>query len=159
MASKATVAAGQGAIEQTPEAIREAFLQMVLVVPEMEGDGGANIIAQIMQGTSVLDSNDIWTSSDSEKLVGIELEIRSINRFESDYSEGLGWFFLVEAVNLRSGELIRFSNGSQTVMAQLVKAYLGDELPIRAVLEEAKLRRGHEGKPPQHLRIIATKVH
>lgn len=158
MAGKAAVAARQTSITASPEVIREEFLKMILVVPEMEGDGGANIIAQVLAGGSVMDSNDIWQTGDSDKLIGVELEIRAINRFASDFDEGNGWFFLVEAINRKTGELVRFSNGSQTVMAQLVKAHLGGELPIIAVIEQAKVRKGHTGKPPQHLRVLAVKV-
>lgn len=159
MVSKAAAKpARQTVLTQDATAIREGFLQMVLAVPAMEGDGGAQIIAQILAGGSVMDSNEIWETKDGDKMIGVELEIRGISRFESDFAEGVGWFFLVECINLRSGELVRFANGSQTVMAQLVKAYLGGEFPIRATIEQATPRKNHEGKPPQHLRIHAVKV-
>lgn len=158
MAARKTVAARQSGLVSDPEAIREGFKELVMMVPEIDGDGGARIIAQILAGGSSMDSNEIWTSGESDKLIGVELIIRGIDRFESDHKEGIGWYFLIEAINTKTSELIRFSNGSQTVMAQLTKAHMTDEFPIRATIVEGRTRPGHTGKPPQHLTIHGVRV-
>lgn len=120
-----------------PEIVRK-FAQMAENVPDMANDAGGAMLDQILSAETVeqLDATLSGLPS-AEDFGGKPLDIIGIAKAPSDYEEGLGFYLIVDAVVAATGEAVRFSTGSTTIVAQLVKAYDLDAFPIRVIPKRA----------------------
>lgn len=152
MALQDEVDANRDQIAELPPALVQQFAQMAVMLPEVESDGGASIIQQILNTVDVLDLDSPWQTKDPDKLVGQLLEFTDARRAPSDYAGGLGIFLVCDATVMGSGEQVTFTTGSFAVVAQLVKAYTLDALPLRAILRQSD-KPTKNGFRPHHLEI------
>lgn len=135
-----------------PQYVLDQFNQMVIMLPEVESDGGASMITQILNTVDVQELDAPWDTKDPEKLVDLLIHITDARRAPSDFAGGLGQFLVLDAVIAASGEQVTFTTGSVMVVAQVVKAFVLDALPLACVLRKSE-RPTADGFYPQHLEI------
>lgn len=140
----------QGLLDRLPADLVRQFSEMAMMLPETESDSGASIIEAILGAVDVHDLDSPWDTKDPDALVGQWLIITEASRSMSTYKESLGVFLVITAVQEDTGEEIVFTSGSMGVVAQVVKAYAADMLPLRAKLVRADKPTAN-GYWPQHL--------
>jgi hypothetical protein len=133
------------------------FADMARVLPTAEEDASMSIVAQILQATTVEELDAPWRDTDGEALIGVTFEAQSVTLHQSDYTEGLGVFLRVEGVRLDNGEVVSFSTGSVSTVAQLVRAFTLNAFPFVAEIVKAD-RPTKKGYFPLHLKIVAGKA-
>ena len=133
------------------------FADMARVLPTAEGDASMSIVAQILAATTVEELDAPWNDTDGDELVGVTFEAQSVTAHQSDYADGLGVFLRVEGVRLDNGEVVSFSTGSVSTVAQLVKAYVSGWFPFVVEIVKAE-RPTKKGYFPLHLKVVAGKV-
>lgn len=139
----------------TPE-VRQRFLDMVNLLPRGESDGGAGIIASLIEAGSPEALNAPWEADSTKSLVGKVVQINGVKVRDSDYTEGLGVFLVVEAVNLTTGEAMVFTTGAGSVVSQLVIAHAQGWMPLVAEIVQSS-KPTKDGYYPIHLRVIESK--
>lgn len=137
----------------TPQQL-DQFRDMARMLPAADGDGAARIVAQLLAADDLLALNKPWGSDSSAELAGKMLEIRGATYRESDFTDGLGVFLVVDAVDLNTGEPIVFTTGSSSVVAQIVAAHARGWLPAVARLVKSE-RPTTNGYYPLHLEFQA----
>jgi hypothetical protein len=152
----------KNAPESNPVGISPAtmkrFADMAAMLPRSEGDGAERIINQILNSQSVQDTNEIWGDlADAAKLVGQELTFETVKVMESDYTDGLGVWLLVEAVKNETGEAVMFGTGSVSIVGQLVLAYTRDEFPFAGKIVQSD-KATKDGYYPQHIKVTEGSV-
>lgn len=163
-AANAQAAPGGGAVALPTDARSVAlrnetlrqFADMARVLPTAEEDASMSIVAQILAATTVEELDAPWRDTDGEALIGVTFEAQSVTLHQSDYTEGLGVFLRVEGVRLDNGEVVSFSTGSVSTVAQLVRAYVIKAFPFVAEIVKAD-RPTKKGYFPLHLKIVAAK--
>lgn len=140
----------QGLLDRLPADLVRRFSEMALMLPETESDSGAGIIEAILGAVDVHDLDAPWDTKDPDALIGQWLIITDATRSMSTYKESLGVFLVITAVQEDTGEEITFTTGSMSIVAQVVKAYAQDMLPLRAKLVRAE-KPTASGYWPQHL--------
>lgn len=137
---------------QLPPHLVQQFSEMAMMLPETESDGGASILEAILNAVDVQATNKIWDGRDLGEYKNQTIIIERATRSRSDFQEGLGLFLVASAVLEQTGEAITVTTGSMSVVAQVVKAYANDELPLRCIVRVAE-RPSQAGFYPQHLEI------
>lgn len=136
--------------------IMSRFAQMAVGIPEARPDDAYDdILSQLLNATNLDDLNAPWDTAKTEDLVGYRLRIDSIQRFESDYTQGLGLYLVCKGQNTMTGEKFVVSTGSISVVAQLAQAWYLNMFPVLAefVVSERPTKSGYR---PQHLKIHAA---
>lgn len=142
----------RGALAKLPPPLLRQFADMAMLLPETEQDGGAAIIDAILNTVDVQELDAPWDDKDPEALWNRWLVITDASRSPSEYEDGLGVFLVVQAHDEEEGTDITFTTGSVGVVAQIVRAYANDDLPLRAKIVPAK-KRTRRGYLPTHLVI------
>jgi hypothetical protein len=140
------------ALAITNATLLERFAPMVTMLPlETEGDMSA-IFERIIDAGRWEDLDAPWESSDAEHLIGRKLILRSAKRRPSDFTEGLGFFLVMDCADYQTGEPVTAVNGSVAVIAQVVRAYAIGALPmvIEFVVADRPTKRGYH---PHHLKV------
>lgn len=153
MAKKDTDLVAAADLESRQAAVREQFLQMGYAIPESEDDGGLRILEQIAGANSVDNLDDPWNARDALAFVDRAITITGLVRKDSDFADGLGLYLLVDLVDHQTGEATKFTSGSASLVAQLVKAYAMDALPLDCIVRKAA-KPTKNGYWPQHLEML-----
>lgn len=125
-----------------PADIMATYMEMLNAIPSFEGDGGASMVAGILNAEKWEDLQDDASSLPNAKaMVGKELRIDhdGILSMESDqaFDDGTGIYLIIRSVDLDSGEVVVWQTSAMTVKAKLVKLFkLGGSYVIQ--LSEAK---------------------
>lgn len=138
--------------ELPPHIVRQ-FGEMAMMVPETEA-GLTGILEAIFSAVDAHDLDKAWDGVPAEDLLNTWIVIESATRSASDYKQSLGIFLVVKAVREPNGEPVTFTVGSMAVVAQIVKAYAQDALPLRCRLVQSDSPT-KEGFYPMHLEIHA----
>lgn len=136
-----------------PAKVVEAYSAMIADVPEAGGDGMAPILLALAQADHPDDLDAPWRSTGMEDLVNVPLLIQGIRKMPSDYPGGLPWFLVVDAAIIATGELVTFTTGAVSVVAQLAKAHALGAFPWRVIPRQSD-RPSKAGYYPQHLEVI-----
>jgi hypothetical protein len=128
---------GAGSLSELPPHLVRQFAEMATLIPDTESDGGAGILEDILGAISIEDLDRPFQEKDEDFLVGETLIWESISKSPSDFKDGLGIFLVCQVVRESTGEQFTVTTGSMSVVAQLVKAYTLDALPLRAKLRRA----------------------
>ncbi len=132
----------------------QQFSRMLTLVPEADDSEAAIMIAgQVLGATSLNDIDKPWAETEEAKMTGKQIVIHGATRRESDFQDGLGWYFRIDYTDIRTGERSSFSTGSVSILAQVAKAYTLDALPFAALVVEAE-KATKRGFHPQHLEIL-----
>ena len=113
---------------------------MLMAVPEAGGDtsGYESILAAIAVAQDPTDLDAPWRAEGLQRYQDTALVVMGLRRMPSDYTTGLGWYLMVEAVVKGTGEKIATSVGSLGVVAQLVRAYTLGALPLTVIPRRSK---------------------
>ena len=129
-----------------------AYASMLAEVPDAGGDGFESILEAIALASDAADLDAPWRSTGLESLVNTPIRIERIRKMPSDYPDGLPWFLVVDAAVVSTGELVTFTTGAVSVVAQLAKAHALGALPM-VVTPRQSDRPSKSGYFPQHLQI------
>ena len=133
--------------------IREAFMTMLLAVPEPAEDAAARIVGSILKAQTVEDLDKPWDSEGMRDLLGEVVQIQSISRRPSEFGNGLGAYLGCECVVESTGEGMFVTTGSVSIVAQLVRAHALGKLPLRVIPRQAD-RPTPQGYFPMHLEMM-----
>lgn len=151
--------AQQVQLRPTAEAVLARFAEMVTIIPEADdSDAAMNMIDQILNVDDIKAANDIWTSEEKAKdqMIGDTLVIYRAERRASDFGEGLPFYLDCDVINSsRQNAQLRWTCSAASAVAQIVKAYATNQMPIRVRVEAAKTRSGYTA---MHLFVVDTNV-
>lgn len=130
------------------------FAQMASVIPDSEGDGSDRILEQMLAAATWEQLDDPWDADKAQAIAGKRLKILALKRRPSDFRAGLGFFLVVESVDVDNGEMITWITGATSVVGQLVIAWCRGWMPcvVRLVIAE---RATADGYHPHHLEFLA----
>lgn len=140
-----------------PAAVVATYSSMLEAVPESGGDGMAGILESLAAATDASDLDAPWRTEGLEAFLNTELSILRIRKVPSDYQGGLEWFLVADAAIVATGELVTFTTGAVSVVAQLVKAFALDAFPWRVIPRQSD-RPSARGYFPQHLEVVAKQA-
>lgn len=155
-APAANAAPGSEATAPTviPAATAAVYDSLLEAIPLSGGDGMDGILRALAEATDFEDLDAPWRTEGMESLLNQPLAIRGLRRVESDYAGGLSWFLVVDAVVIATGELVTFTTGAVSVVAQLAKAWSLGVIPGLRVIPRQSDRPSANGYYPQHLEIV-----
>jgi hypothetical protein len=122
-------------------------------VPSEDGGGIERIIEAILSADSWDQVDAPWDTTNVKLLEGKTLRINSITRRPSSFKGGLGIFLVVNATDIGTGEAMVITTGSVNVVAQLVRLYMLESLPVFVKWIVAD-RPTENGYYPHHLEIV-----
>jgi hypothetical protein len=135
----------------SPELVSQ-FAQMATLIPSETTDAVESIVAQILAAPAWDTLDAPWETDGIEKLRGRIFTIDRLTRRPSTFRDGLGIFLVVHSTDARTGETFVWTSSSTGVVAQLVRAYAADWLPLFASLIVAE-RPTESGYYPHHLKF------
>jgi hypothetical protein len=129
------------------------FSAMAMLIPNETTDAVESIITAILAAPSWDELDTPWESQGMAKIEGKTVIINTLTRRPSDFKDGLGIFLVVHCTDPSSGESIVVTTSATAVVAQLVRAYCQEWLPIYAqvVVAERATERGYK---PHHLKFL-----
>ena len=136
-----------------PDAVAP-YESMMAAIPDAEGGGYESILDQIAAATNVADLDAPWRAGGLADYADQQLIVTGLRKMPSEYSGGLPWFLVVDAVVKVSGERATFTTGAIGPVAQLVKAYALGALPVTIVPKESE-RKTKSGYSVWHLEFPA----
>lgn len=145
---------GQSVIRRDPASVMKEFSRMVTMIPEADDtDAAMDIVGQILGATDANTVDKPWQESEQAKMTGKQIIVTGLTRRASDFKDGLGVYLRVEYVDKNTGEYGFFNTGSTNIVAQLVKWFTLDALPILVLVVEAD-KASSNGYYPQHLELL-----
>ena len=142
------------AVAKTREQIIAEYPEMIFAIPEAAADDGSGIIAQALGATTWQGLNEESESlPNAEDMIGVEQIIETLERRQSDLDSGLGWYLVVGATNVVTGEYVQWQTSSGSVMAKLVKLSQLSVLPatVKVYRVDKKTKAGFY---PLDLRVL-----
>jgi hypothetical protein len=135
----------------SPELVAQ-FAAMAMMIESETTDAVESIVAQILAapGWDTLDAP--WETTSAEQLRGRIFTIDRLTRRPSQFRDGLGLFLVVHSTDARTGETFVWTSSATGVVAQLVRAYAAEWLPLFASLVIAE-RPTESGYYPHHLKF------
>lgn len=113
------------------EAQIEALESMVLAVPEGEAGDELEMLLRVAQATTPEGANIDGGLPSLLDLVGHSLKIDSISRHAGDMEAyGKAWFIVADALDVKSGEMVRFQTSATVALMQLVKWFQLGAYPV-----------------------------
>lgn len=144
--------APDSALELSPK-LMAMFTSMAVSIPDENENAYESIVSQIIGSTDWDQLDAPWETSDIAQLQGVTLRIDRLARRPSDIGGGLGFFLVVHATAVRTGEVHVITTGSVAVVAQLARAHMAGWLPLYAQFVIAE-RATANGFRPHHLKIL-----
>lgn len=144
MTTKAAPA--QVVLKPNSAAVLKQFSQMVSIIPDADDtDAGMNILAQILGMDDVKATNAIWgEDGEKDQMIGDTLVIYSVTKRASDFEgQGLPFYLDCDVINTsRDNVALRWTCSAASAVAQIVRAHVTGQMPIRARVEADKTRAG-----------------
>jgi hypothetical protein len=137
---------------------RSAILALAADVPGGSENVYDDIIKQLVNADTVAELNDPWQAEGLKKYIDRELVVRGIKKVASSFENGLDIFLVIDAYDPRDDHELVVTSGSVAIVAQLIKAYVSDWLPLRVVVRTPK-RESVNGRVPLHLEVLGREVH
>lgn len=126
---------------------------MMTMIPEasVDDDAEERILRAVLDAATVEDIDAPWRSSGLEDKEGRALRVNELTRFPADKPGGLPFYLRIRGVDLETGSEFTCTSGSKTVVAQLVKCFMADALPVdvRPVVNETR-----SGNKAHHLEFL-----
>ncbi len=132
----------------------EALTAALLTIPETSDDGYERLLLQLAAAEDAADLGAPWRAGGMTQYLDRPLEVRALRRIPSDYDGGLPFFLVVDAGDLLTGELVTFTTGAVSVVAQLAKASQLGAIPGWRVIPRQSDRPSSSGFYPQHLEVM-----
>ena|ERR1700761_1081463 len=159
MANSRTRGAPGKGIEQTQmERAVAMFTEIVNSIPEADDDGSGILLGALMAEDWMDLNRPTGKLPSLEDITPAALLItRDITRHVSDIEGGLPFYLVCDAVNLTTGEPVRFQTSSKVPTIKIAKLYALDALPARVATSKAKTAtRG--GFHPLDLTVTEVRV-
>lgn len=133
--------------------VREAFMLMLMEVPEPDDDAAVKIVGAILGAERAEDLDKPWDSDGMRDFFEQRVTVHSITRRPSDYKGGLGVYLGCDCAIPRTGDKLFISCGSVSAVAQLVRAHALQAFPLTVIPTVAK-KATPNGYWPYHLAIV-----
>lgn len=129
---------GGAAVAVPPREVALAkFAELVMAFPEGDDDG-TGIILDILNATDWEDLKESKSElPDARDMVGRDLIFTEATRHVSTIEGGLPFYLIVNAVDRKSGELVRFNTSAASVITKLGKLYALECWPFRGKITKA----------------------
>jgi hypothetical protein len=138
----------------TRDNLATEYRAIFMGIPEAQDDDGAAFILDALNATSLDDFNAESKLPSLDSLAPAKLKVESLVRRPSDIEGGIGWYLVVDAVDLSSGEMVRFQTSAAKPMAVLARIHQLGKLPaIIAVEKRAEATRS--GMHPLQVTVSA----
>ena len=144
------------AILEDAPGVREAFLALVEEIPEATDDAYARIVRQLINAEHPSELNSPWEANTLRDRIGRPIRVDSLRRMPSDFEAGLGFFLVVQGMDMQTEEQITATTGSVAIVAQLARLQSMRALPIVVIPREAE-RPSRNGFRPMHLEVLVAK--
>lgn len=125
---------------------------MLALVPEADDDAMVAIIVQIVNAQSPEQLDAPWSATGMERLDGQWISVRALKRMPSEYADGLGFYLIVDARIVETGEIVSVSTGSVSIIVQLLRANALGAFPL-TVKPVIAAKPSANGFRPMHLEI------
>lgn len=134
------------------DAVNQQLTAWFQEIPHAGQDGAIGILEQIINITDIDQLDRPWATGGLGEWTGYALDITNPRKMESDFPDGNGWFMLLDATVVATGEFLTVSTSSANCMAQaLVANHLG-KLPLRVIPRVAD-KPSSNGYYPQHFQV------
>jgi hypothetical protein len=138
----------------------EDFIATLENSPELSLDTAEEASNRILENILRAETDDdLWAASEGSLLsfreaLGEPLEVLEITPRQSRYEQGLGYYFAVKAVNLKTNVSKMYASGSHSVMAQLFNLQRRGRIPGVRVLPYQKPEPTAAGYYPMFLQPV-----
>jgi hypothetical protein len=138
----------------------EQFVDLLSKSPELSLDNSEEATKRIIEAILRAESDDeLWAASEGSlqslgEAIGEHLEIRSITLRESRVEGGLGYYYAVETVNLKTNVKKNYATGSNSIMAQLFNLNRRGKIPGIKVIPLRKVEATASGYHPMFLQPV-----
>jgi len=129
--------AASKAVSARPRAeIEAAFEALLATVPDAVDDDGFAIIAGLIEADDWEGLNRDATLPNAEAMVGRRLKVTGITKRPADMGQSMSHYLIADAIDTRTGEVLRWQTSSPGVAVVLVKLHGWGKIP--AIIEIAK---------------------
>lgn len=136
---------GRAIVPVSVSATLEAFTAMVSAIPGPEDYDPNENLARILQATTWEELSDDQDSLPSGRdMAGRTLLVEKIVRHASTMQDGPGWYLVADAVDVNTGERVKFQTSAGELMAVLVKLHWSDAFPARLTIRTARTSAGRD---------------
>lgn len=141
------------AVATVPGDAERELVALVATIPNGDEDPTESMLAHVMNAAVPGDWNAIFEADSIKDMDGKQVRINAIRSAASTFPDGLPFFLVVDATDLKTGERGVFTCGSKMAVAQLANAYRTGNLPVEVeiVRKATPTKRGFH---PIHLRYI-----
>lgn len=101
-------------------------------------EAARDIMRRILEAPDLDSVFDQAGTISAEDVIGKPLRIRGFKAMKSAYEEGANVYFLIDAVDGDTGEVLTINCGARNVMAQLYRAGQLDGFPLDAAIVKAR---------------------
>lgn len=135
--------------EQAPNPSGDIALIMGDVLPEIEDPEQAQraIVAQVLQAESLQQVFADHSTIATKEMVGVPLRITDGRLMSGNLGEGDSVYMVIDAVDLRTGEIVVLNTGAPKIMAIVYRIKQMGKLPVEAEVVEAGRARPGQNAP------------
>lgn len=123
---------------------------LIAAIPDAPDDAEARIIESILNASSAQEIDAPWRSGSLVKYRDQTLTITELSKVPSDKDPVVGYFVVLRGTVRGTGEPFTASTSSHAILAQLVRIWLAEALPIDVIPRVAE-RPSRNGFHPMHL--------
>jgi hypothetical protein len=106
----------------TPEQAASVYPELVLTIPPAEAGNADGMLADILNAESWEDLNaEAGKLPKAELMIGRTLKVTNLVRHESTEEGGIGYYLVIDAVDIATGEAIKWQTSAMSIMAKLAK--------------------------------------
>lgn len=106
----------------TPETASSIYPELVLTIPPANAGNADGILADILNAESWEDLNaETAKLPKAELMIGKTLKVTHLARHESTEEGGIGYYLVIDSVDIATGEAIKWQTSAMSIMAKLAK--------------------------------------
>jgi hypothetical protein len=143
-----------GILSRMGELVQE-WQPVIASIPDAGGDGELNIVLSVLKADSVDAIDSPWNSSGLLDYVDKPITVTGIRKSPSDFSDGFGFFLLVDCLREDGASRFTLTTGSVSVVAQLIKMHALKAFP-RTVIPREAAKLSAAGYRPVHLELVRS---
>lgn len=132
---------------------REAFIALLESIPEAPPDAAARIVMAVLGSESIEDIDKPWDAEGMRDFENTMLRVHDLHKMPSAYAGGLGVYLVCQCSQPEVGDMFVLTTGSVSIVAQLVRAYTLQALPLDVIPRKSE-RATKRGYWPMHLELV-----
>jgi hypothetical protein len=113
------------------------FHDMLEAVPDAVDDDGFGIIAGLLEAEDWEGLNRESKLPDAVDQAGKQLKWTDVSKRPSDLGEGLPYYLIIDAVNVATGEAVKFQTSAPGVVIPAIKLQQWGKLPALCQIEKS----------------------